>query len=136
MSAVSPRRTLDQQRAAFAWEKVKEAKSEGNKNRGDKKSFDFSAYTNLAKSAPSLVMSNGLMATLAFFEQKSGEAKALNRALCAWLKERMPGRFQDPGYSSIMEGLHGLPSPDYLRATEEVLELLRWIRQFAPTLKG
>ena len=131
MTTTTPQ-TLDQQRAAFAWKCVAKAKvSLGGK---------FDAYTNLAKSAPALIMGNGLMATLAFLQQKkdggSGkidEAKELNRAICTWLYERMG--FIGDGYAEVMEGLHGADSAAYLRATEEALELLRWLRQFAPTLK-
>ncbi len=127
--------SLDQQRAAFAWRKVTEA-------RRALSAKEFETYTNLAKSAPALIMGNGLMATLAFFEQKYDEkkgkdlhARELNRALCTWLAEKT-GAVTAPDYPAVMEGLHGADSADYLHATEEALEILRWIRQFAPTLKG
>ncbi len=118
--------TLDQERAAFAWQQVAEAKAElGGK---------FDSYINLAKSAPALIMSNGLMATLAFFQQKSKEAMRLNAAIWKWLLKRM--NFLGDGYAGVMEGLHEASSAQYLHATDEALEILRWIRQFAPTLKG
>ncbi len=128
-------RTLDQQRAAFAWRCVVEAR----RILSDKQ---FESYTNLAKSAPALVMGNGLMQTLAFFEQKYDEkkgkdlhARELNRALCTWLAEKTRAVVA-PDYPAVMEGLHGAGPAQYLQATEEALEILRWIRQFAPTLKG
>jgi len=126
MSDEKTTQTLDQERAAFAWEVAAKARRNGK--------IKFNDYVNLAKSAPALIMGNGLMATLAFFQQKSEEAKELNRALCAWLCGRMG--FLGEGYAEVMEGLHSAPSSaHYLHATEEALEILRWIRQFAPTLK-
>ena len=47
--------TLDQQRAAYAWISVQGCNSD---------------YVNLSKGAGALIMSNGLMATLAFYESK------------------------------------------------------------------
>jgi len=120
--------TLDQQRAAFAWECVAKAKADSNLKFGD--------YTNLAKSAPALIMGNGLMATLAFFQQKSKEAQEVSSAICKWLTKRMASLFVGSSYQEVMEGLHGARSDHYLHATDEALEILRWIRQFAPTLKG
>ncbi len=121
-------RTLDQQRAAYAWTVAARVRNA--------RDLDFRGFTNLAKSAPALIMGNGLMATLAFFEQKSREAQALNAAICGWLSQRMEALFVGSGYQEIMEGLHGAGSAQYLHATEEALEILRWIRQFAPTLEG
>lgn len=120
--------TLDQQRAAFAWNCVVEVRGAG---------LDFNAYTNLAKSAPALIMGNGLMATLAFFQQKkrSGpEAKKLTEQVCKWIK-RQVGEVGDDGFAGVMEVLHEMGSGSYLQVTEEALEILRWIRQFAPALK-
>ena len=127
MTTTTPQ-TLDQQRAAFAWERVANAKANSK--------VKFDSYINLAKSAPALIMGNGLMATLAFFQQKSEDAEELNEAICNWLAERMKGLFVGSSYQEVMEGLHSATSAEYLQATGEALELLRWIRQFAPTLKG
>jgi CRISPR-associated protein Cmr5 len=119
-------RSLDQERAAFAWASVARAKQA---LRGS-----FDSYTNLAKSAPALIMGNGLMQTLAFLRQKSDEAKRLNEDLCRWLAKEVPS-VEGENYPDVMKGLHGASSAEYLHATEEALEILRWIRQFAPTLK-
>ncbi len=129
MAGKKTMQTLDQERAAFAWQKVAEAKTK----LGDKRKFDN--YTNLAKSAPALIMGNGLMATLAFFQQKSEESRVLNGAICGWLV-KSTAFIMGSEYATVMEGLHGADAAQYLHATEEALEILRWIRQFAPTLKG
>lgn len=51
--------TLEQQRAQFAWDCARE----GSTRSGDE-------YRNLAKAAPAFIMNNGLMQTLAFYQDK------------------------------------------------------------------
>lgn len=118
------RQDLDQQRAAFAW------KSAMNCN--DK-------YANLAKSASALVMNNGLMQTLAFYASKAKKDeedhhRKLCEDICGWLEKRGFSISADSPFRRVMGYLHGSSSPDYRRATEEALALLRWIRQFASAL--
>lgn len=113
---------LGQQRAAHAWRCVLQECSK--------------EYTNLAKSAPALIMSNGLMPTLAFYKAKNKEYhQALLKHLLEWLKIRF-SKIEKADFSATMKFLHSAESPDYRRATEEALELLRWIRQFAPAVSG
>ncbi|MCX7672541.1 MAG: type III-B CRISPR module-associated protein Cmr5 [Thiobacillaceae bacterium] len=128
--------TLDQQRAAYAWEQVSQV---AQNNLAD--------YTSLAKGVPVLVMGSGLMQTLAFLQAKGKDHHiALLDDVCHWLgrtlggtpvtnNERFPSeRVAD--FATIMAALHAAPSALYLRATEECLALLRWIRQFADARKS
>lgn len=103
--------TLDQRRAAFAWGCALEAQ-------GD--------YANLAKAAPALIMTNGLMATLAYYNSKG--LKQILNDICGWLSVELgwPKEFQ-----SVMTQLHDATPREFRRATEEALGVLRWIRQFA-----
>jgi len=122
--ANSVTRDREQERAAFAWKKAM-AHSQ------DKE------YANLAKSAPALIMNNGLMQTLAFYESKGKpHHKALSEHICAWLAEQGFSKDKKKEFRDVMEGLHGKESSSvkYRRATEETLALLRWIRQFASAL--
>lgn len=117
--------TLEQKRSQKAWEMAQEGIALAA---GD--------YTNLAKAAPALIMNNGLMQTLAFYEDK-GKAnhKALAGHLRRWIMiRRAGGSDKDPGFSPIMSILLQSDSPTYRQATEEALLLLRWIRQFAAAL--
>jgi CRISPR-associated protein Cmr5 len=112
--------TLDQQRAAYAWKVVQGCSKE---------------YQNLAKGAGALIMSSGLMATLAYYEDKSKNSKGeydprkkhhkdlLNHIL-NWILDKND-------FSVAMNTFHSFKSNDYRAATQEVLDLLRWIRQFA-----
>ena len=119
--------TLDQQRAAFAWRAVTDAKN---------KLPDFKDFKNLAKGAPALIMGNGLMPALAFYESRGkAPATTLNNAISAWLVQRyaseaamkpLPKR-----YAELMERLLVAPSSFTMAATDETLSMLRWLRQFA-----
>lgn len=119
-----PRISLDQRRAAFAWDAVTRLK-------------DPDKYANLAKAAPALVMSNGLMQTLAFFAAKNEKHHLeLSRHIFEWLGPEariLPG-VRD--YASAMDALVNSRPETYRRATEEVFALLRWIRQFAAAGQG
>jgi CRISPR-associated protein Cmr5 len=112
---------LEQKRAAYAWKCSQNCSSD---------------YVNLSKSAPVLIMGNGLMQTLAFFNSKKDKQhhEDLNRHIFGWLKKRFPVPKAD--FKSVMEFLHNSKSLTYRQATEETMELLRWIRQFAAAVKG
>ena len=108
--------TLDQQRAAFAWKCVKDGCSK--------------EYVALASGASALVSSNGLLQALAYYYQKKGEARKLGSHIQSWLSERnkVPADFK--GFvERILDPQFG--SSEYLRLTEEALEFLKWLRQFA-----
>ena len=118
--------SLEQKRAQAAWAMSQEGIA-----------VAASDYTNLAKAAPALIMNNGLMQTLAFYEDK-GKAnhKALAGHLRRWIMVRVfEGDIaKDPGFGLLMSRLLQANSPTYRQATEEALLLLRWIRQFAAAL--
>lgn len=125
--------TLEQERAAFAWENAQEAHAQGF---GD-------PYTKLAKGAPALIMNNGLMQTLAFYAHKADwdpknnrykkpHFEILNRHILGWLHGR--NLVSAAAFAEAMSSLHQADSADYRRATEEAMALLKWIRQFAPAI--
>lgn len=119
--------TLDQQRAAFAWRAVTDAKN---------KLPDFKDFKNLAKGAPALIMGNGLMPALAFYESRGKHpATTLNKAIRDWLVQRYASEAAmhplPKGYADLMERLLVAPSLFYMAATHETLSMLRWLRQFA-----
>jgi CRISPR-associated protein Cmr5 len=112
---------LGQQRSAHAWHCVQQCGKD---------------YTSLAKSAPALIINNGLMQTMAFYEGKNKEHhKQLLKHIITWLKGRFAG-ITVADFSHTMQFFCSASSAEYRRATEEVLELLRWIRQFAPAVSG
>lgn len=119
--------SLDQQRAAYSWECVQHIPKD---------------YDKLAKAAPALVMNNGLMQALAFYQDK-GKTKegimdryhALNAHLMRWLGRQFSGNSfpseQNASFDTVMPALYNAQPELFRRATEETLALLRWIRQFA-----
>lgn len=115
--------TLDQQRAAFAWQ----AAVKGMGEHKDK-------YKTLAKGAPALIMNSGLMPTLAFYNSKGDAHKALLNDIAAWFGQRLAGRkdYQPMPikFEDVMNRLHQSSSAFYMEATDEALEILKWIRQF------
>ena len=115
-------RNIDQERAAYAWDCVQ--------NIPDK-------YTNLVKGAPALIMTSGLMQTLAFYQGKGEKHhKDLVGHICTHLHTRFKKEITSVEFKTVMESLHGSNPRFYQLATEETLELLRWLRQFAPAVKG
>lgn len=111
--------TLDQQRAQFAWERVV-------------KHAGVAGYREAVKGAPALVMGSGLMAALAFWSSRSGANKDAANAVLAdvlgWLASRsmIPADFEE-----AMQAFFGTASTAYMRATDEALAVLKWLRQFA-----
>ncbi|RME84818.1 MAG: type III-B CRISPR module-associated protein Cmr5 [Zetaproteobacteria bacterium] len=114
-------RTMDQQRAEYAWEHVRGRCAKD--------------YANLAKSMPAMVMTNGLMPTLAFLEGK-GDAhhRRLLSDVLGWLIQRQILE-SEPDFRDAMEQLRKMSAREYQRATEETLAILKWIRHFADAVK-
>ncbi len=125
--------TLDQQRAQFAWDSVTQAR---------KTIKEFSDYKNLAKGAPALIMGNGLMPAIAFYESRKNSAPAsvLGNNVLAWLAIRFKDEraFQPlpSNFNTAMERLLKADSGFYMRATDEALAMLKWLRQFADAVEG
>jgi len=130
MSAVS----LEQRRAAHAWKWTDPERCREK----------YGEFVNLAASAPALVMSNGLMQTLAFYKDKAkgtgSPHECLLEGILAWIGREVLS-IGDPVFDRVMPALHGdgrdaaEHSDRYMRATEETLEILTWIRQFAKARK-
>ena len=115
--------TLDQQRAAFAWD----AANAGIGRHGDD-------YRRVAKGAPALIMTSGLMPTLAFYASKTEAHEMLLNDVCAWFGQRFSSRSEysptPHDFGGVITKLQGQSSAFYLEATDEALEILKWIRQF------
>ena len=121
--------TLDQQRAAFAWS----AAEEGMNRHHD-------SYRQLAKGAPALIMTSGLMPVLAFYRGKDAAHQKLLEDLMRvisvelWPQE-LGAAGQASAFTPFMKKLQGCDSQTYRRATESALETLKWIRQFVDAVE-
>jgi CRISPR-associated protein Cmr5 len=116
---MSQQRSLEQKRAAQAWECVKEVKSRSYKK----------DYLSLARSAPADIQANGLGQTLAFWRaKKKDEHTALYQHVAAWVKTQV--RFAQP--PDLLEWIIKQAGTDeYRRATAETIAFLSWIKRFA-----
>ena len=133
--------TLDQQRAAFAWKEVTKASDQAS-DQASREPFVFKDFKNLTKGAPALIMGNGLMPSLAFWEsRKKRPATFLSDTIRAWLVERYASEASMKpltkhmiSYPELMQRLLVAPSSFYMTATDETLSMLRWLRQFADAI--
>ncbi len=122
MAAV-PNMTIEQTRAAFAYQRVVAHASDASRAK---------EYKAVAKGAPALVMSNGLIQSLLYLQDKGGASKALCEDVLQWLAKR--SLVSSNNFSEQVRNLTGLDSEQYLRATQESIEMLKWIKQFASAL--
>jgi CRISPR-associated protein Cmr5 len=119
--------TLDQQRAQFAW-------AAANKAQASLK--NFSDYKNLAKGAPALVMGNGLMAAIAFYQSRGKDhATQLMNDILGSLAHRS-GQKATLSFGAAMASFQAMDSREYMRATDETLSMLKWLRQFADAVES
>lgn len=132
--------TLEQKRAAYAWECSRLAKERR-----------MAQYPDLAKSVPTLIMNAGLMQTLAFLQGKGKDHHLqLLGDLIRWLgkPEQLGGQRVSADrdvsrtfpveklstYAGVMPALHQADADFYRRASAETIALLRWIRHLAGTV--
>ena len=120
--------TLDQKRAALAWGYATASRNLQGEM-ADK-------YRNLAKGAPALIMNSGLMPTLAFYKSKGPAEQQLLNDLMTGLIQRLAPQPAPRDFMTFMAMLQKGESRDYLRYTDEALELLKWLRQFVDAVQS
>ena len=108
------RKTIEQERADFCIKKVKEVKESGNKEKIEK-------FETNAKRLPSLVVSNGLIPTFAFY--KKGERKPVYDTINEWLKEKKLIK------NDALEELANSDFQTLRLATIEVLAIANWLKR-------
>ncbi|MEN3045329.1 MAG: type III-B CRISPR module-associated protein Cmr5, partial [Candidatus Hydrothermales bacterium] len=117
-----------QERASFVLEKVKKIKEEAKaikKEEKDKEKKDddkIKKFKTNAKKVSSLIVSNGLIPTLAFLKAKE-ERRPVYNILNEWLKKK--------GYCNN-DALTELVNSDFSKlrlATTEVLEFANWLKR-------
>ena len=110
----------EQERAKIAWDLVNKVPSSL-----------IDSYASLAKSAPIMILTNGLGQTLAFFiSKKSKECNLLYEHLSKWLSDNVVWT-QD---GDLIERVVNEEVPGYKMATEEALAFLAWVKRFATAL--
>lgn len=116
--------TLDQRRAAHAWDAVQRAK----KKRDLHNDQDPKRFGGQVKKLPSRIMAAGIGQALAFLKAK-GYAPGLLAELDDWIRIRIPPAAGAPRdlLGRIIKG----DSEFLRRATDEVLAYLVWLNRFA-----
>jgi CRISPR-associated protein Cmr5 len=108
------RKTIEQEMASFCIKKVKEVKETNDKSKIEK-------FGTNAKRLPSLIISNGLIPTLAFYKKE--EKKPVYDAINEWLKEKNYIK------NDALEELANSDSQTLLLATIEVLAIANWLKR-------
>ncbi|MCM8746991.1 type III-B CRISPR module-associated protein Cmr5 [Thermomicrobium sp. CFH 73360] len=120
--AQSHQRTLEQRRAAEAWQCVDAVR----------KTPYADEYGQLAREAASLVQMHGLGQTLAFLKakakEKENEHQHLARDLSRWVSRQLLGEARDDLREWIV---NQATVAEYRRATLEALAFLTWLKRFA-----
>lgn len=127
MSQPSPQQSLDQKRAAAAWDRVVYVREHGQ-NYAKK-------YGQLAKSAPADIQTNGLGQTLAFWRAKPKEehSQALFQDVSNWVKKQL----NLPSEKTLLEWImQDARTDEYRRATAEAIAFLNWLKRFAEAELG
>ncbi|GAB1385128.1 hypothetical protein MASR1M59_02760 [Melaminivora sp.] len=115
--ASAPRQTLEQQRAANAWQVCASYSKD---------------HVNAAKGLPALIMNSGLMQVLAFCHEKGKAQAEVATHLRAWLAGRFPGVFkQGADFSAFMQALMQASPSNYQAINAEAFAWLKWLRQMA-----
>ena len=82
-------------------------------------------------------MGNGLMPALTFYQSRTGSnqkpAGLISADLLGWLAVR---KLVPNNFTAAMTAFFSAPSQDYMRATDETLAMLKWLRQFADAVEG
>lgn len=123
--------TLDQKRAKFAWDAARDA---------NVRLKNFSDYKNLAKGAPALIMGNGLMPAVAFYQSRGKDhAQQLMQDILKWLSRVIAGYAENApnlSFDAAMQAMQSADSIVYMRLTDETLAMLKWLRQFADSVSA
>lgn len=113
--------TLEQQRAADAWQKAQGCNKE---------------YMKLAKGLPALIMNSGLLQVLAFLHEKGSKesqahCRVLGNHLSAWLHGRFPTQLGSSEFKPFMEAVMRADPRLFQQVTAEAMAWLRWSRQMS-----
>ena len=114
--------TMEQQRAAHAWEKAQEGVRAHGKD-----------YANDAKGLPALIMNSGLMQVMAYLQGKREER---HRLLAGHLRDWLHRSRGAPAtFEPFMQHLLQAEPREFQAITAEAFAWLKWLRQMAPAVE-
>lgn len=117
-------RSLEQERAKFAWERIAEVKQlDGGKQK------DYRSYV---RRLPSIILMSGLSNALAFYKSKKGMHLEVYKHLNKWFHSEACPMAEEVEKEDLLTWLiEEADSLQAFRATEETLFLLGWLKKFA-----
>lgn len=119
-------RITQNKRAAFAYTQVRQTLDTYHENSDEQERF-----RTYVKKMPTMIQTNGLGQTLAFYFSKGSttkEYKDIYNIITQWLqRSSIPGI---DGTKELVETVIQLDSQHYRLVTIEILELLNWMRKF------
>lgn len=126
MNEQAERRTLEQERAAFAWDKVQQLKVDLGEKAGD--------ATMYIRRLPAMTFGNGLGQTLAFLlAQAAGDSNKpafkVYQILAEWLIRHR--QIYAGELDKLIKTIADNDRYQYQLAQEEVWALLNWLKKFA-----
>jgi CRISPR-associated protein Cmr5 len=118
--------TLEQQRAADAWQKSQHCSEQ---------------YAKLAKGLPALIMNSGLMQVMAFLHEKGAKesqrhCRDLGQDLRTWLSTQFPRQVSSADFFVFMDAMLAAEPLVYQDVTAEAFAWLRWVRQMAAAVQA
>ncbi len=124
------RRTLEQERAADALTKVTDLEQ---KAAGNSKQVDINdRYAQEAKGLPATIIMNGLGQAMATLRAGKDEHNGILYRHCQeWLCRNDAKAAPYPGQRDLLPALTAGSREDYLRAQNEALAWLNWLKKFA-----
>jgi len=108
-------KSLDQERAKFCLERVREIK--------EKKEEVKSKYKTYARRLPALIINNGLIPTIAFYKSKE-YAKTVYEHLNDWFRLKVKFVKED-----IFEEILEKDTKEIMLITAEALEFAKWLKR-------
>ena len=115
-------RSVEQGRAKFAYDQVKEVAVDANPEDLKKK------YKSGAKKLPVLIKTNGLAQALAYIQNRDNYPRLYNQ-IASWLRTK--GLIEG---GDLVEQVVDMESNEYRTITTETLALLNWVRRFVDGL--
>jgi len=114
-------KSLEQERARYAWDCINEVIAQKNIE---------GKYSSYVKRAPTLIQTNGLGNTLAFYSSKKKDEPAyrlLYQHIDCWFKKK--GHSDQDIFEWIIS--EDTSSLNTFQVTKEILALLNWMKRFA-----
>lgn len=117
--------TLQQERAAYALEKIREIARVTQEEKDPRKSQkEFNSY---ATALPFMIHANGLGSAAAFYRSKKGHHGRLYDLMSRWLTK--PGQPYE-GSEDLLAGITSRDMNAYFIAQAEAMSLMDWVKKF------